>query len=35
MLPEYRLLHAEDAYSAHMKINESGGYFQAVWKKIT
>jgi putative sugar O-methyltransferase len=35
MLPEYRLLHDEDAYSAHMKINESGGYFQAVWKKIT
>lgn len=33
MLPNYKLVADEDAYFAHMKMRQSGGYFQAVWKR--
>lgn len=32
-LKEFELVHEEDAYRAHMRLKESGGYFQALWKK--
>jgi putative sugar O-methyltransferase len=34
MLPTYKLIEEEDAYYAHMRMHQSGGYFEAVWKKI-
>lgn len=32
-LDGYELLAKEDAYRAHMRLKESGGYFNAVWKQ--
>lgn len=32
MLKGYQLIEEEDAYFSHMKMHQSGGYFQAVWK---
>lgn len=34
MLNGYQLTEEEDAYFSHMKMHQSGGYFQAVWKKL-
>lgn len=33
MLASYILLGDEDAYEAHRRMSQSGGYFQAVWQK--
>ncbi len=33
MLSGYKLVEDQDAYYAHMRMHQSGGYFQAVWKK--
>ena len=33
MLKGYRLIKESDAYEAHRKMSQSGGYFQAVWEK--
>ncbi len=33
MLGDYYLINSSDAYEAHRKMSQSGGYFQAVWKK--
>lgn len=32
-LPEFNLTAEEDAWRAHMRLKESGGYFQAVWTR--
>ncbi|NNE56029.1 MAG: putative sugar O-methyltransferase [Flavobacteriales bacterium] len=32
-LDQYSLVKEEEPYRAHMRLKESGGYFQAVWKK--
>ena len=32
MLTGYRLINETDAYEAHRKMSQSGGYFQAVWE---
>ena len=28
----YSLVRAEDAYDAHRRVSQTGGYFQAVWQ---
>lgn len=33
MLSGYRVIQESDAFEAHRKISQSGGYFQAVWQK--
>lgn len=33
MLGDFKLLEAADAFDAHRRISQSGGYFQAVWQK--
>lgn len=30
---EYTLVKAEDAYDAHRRVSQTGGYFQAMWKR--
>lgn len=35
MLQNYKLLDESDAFQAHRKLSQSGGYFQAVWKLKT
>lgn len=32
MLDNYQLVKESDAFEAHRKMSQSGGYFQAVWK---
>lgn len=32
-LPGYHLQEQRDAYQAHRRLSQSGGYFQAVWKR--
>ena len=33
MLTNYQLVKESDAFEAHRKMSQSGGYFQAVWKE--
>jgi putative sugar O-methyltransferase len=33
MLGDFKLIKESDAFEAHRKMSQSGGYFQAVWKK--
>lgn len=33
MLRKYQLIKESDAFEAHRKMSQSGGYFQSVWKK--
>ena len=35
MLQNYKLLDKNDAFQAHRRLSQSGGYFQAVWKLET
>ena len=34
MLNGYKLVNVSDAFDAHRRMSQSGGYFQAVWKKM-
>jgi putative sugar O-methyltransferase len=34
MLHPYKLVEEQDAYYAHMRMHQSGGYFEALWKKF-
>lgn len=34
MLIGYRLVEQQDAFQAHRRLSQSGGYFEGVWKKI-
>ena len=33
MLQGYQLIKEEDAYEAHRRLSQSGGYFEAIWRK--
>jgi hypothetical protein len=34
MLDGFEVIEEADALDAHRKMSQSGGYFQAVWKKL-
>jgi putative sugar O-methyltransferase len=34
MLNDYQLISESDAFEAHRRMTQSGGYFQAVWQKV-
>ena len=33
LIKHHKLLVVKDVYEAHRKLNQSGGYFQALWSK--